>query len=132
MPEFMCYHSESGDDVIKRWYRGLPPAVQGAVVATVELLQHRPREYWRRKPYGTLRGRLCSGLGELRIEEPKGVHYRMLGFFDQCGTRFVMLYAFRKDHDPEYLVACPKAQERKSNVERDGTRSRRCQFPAPS
>ena len=132
MPEFMCYHSESGEDVVLRWYRSQTPAVQGAVVATVEALRHRPRNRWRRKPYGGLRGALCSGLGELRIEEPKGIHYRILGFFDEGGTQFVLLCAFRKDHDPEYRMACPKAQECRSDVERDKARSRKCQFPTPS
>src|SRR5271157_5916163 len=132
MPEFMCYHSSGGDDVIQQWYREQPRAVQGAVIATVEALRHRPRELWRRKPYGVLRGTLCSGLSELRIEEPKGAHYRILGFFERGGAQFVLLCAFRKDCDPEYRVACPIAQERKLDVERDGTRSRRCRFPAPS
>jgi hypothetical protein len=126
MIDFMCYVSTSGDDEVRLWYEAQSPGVQGAIVAVVETLRHRPRDRWRRKPYADLRGKLCSGLGELRIEEPPKTHHRILGFFGEASASFVLLCAFRKDLDPEYRLACPEAQKRKSRVEHDQTRAREC------
>jgi hypothetical protein len=130
MTDLLCYLNDDGSDVIRHWYSAQGRAVQGAFVATVESLRHRPRHWWRRRLYGELRGQCCFGLGELRIEEPKGVHYRVLGFFNGDSSCFVLVYAFLKDCDPEYVLACSTAQERKSHVERDWARCRKCGFPA--
>ena len=35
-------------------------------------------------------------------------HYRLLGFFDESGSRFVLVSGFRKEHDPQYRLACPE------------------------
>jgi hypothetical protein len=130
MIDFMCYVSAFGDDEVGRWFEAQTPAVQGAIVAVVAKLRYRSRERWRRKPYADLRGALCSGLGERRIEEPPKTHHRILGFFNEEASSFVFLYAFRKDHDPEYRIACPEAQKRKSHVEQDQARAREWHFPS--
>src|ERR1017187_754604 len=130
MTEFQCYISASGDDEVRRWYEAQAPNVQGAVFAVIESLRHRPRNVWRRKPYGQLRSPSCSGLGEIRIEEPKGSHHRILGFFADPTSDFILLYAFAKDLDPAYSIACPEAQRRRSSIECNEAHIHDCQFPA--
>ena len=130
MPGFRCYISPAGDDEVERWYLAQSPNVRGAVCAVIEALHHRPRHLWRRKPYGVLRGALCAGLGEIRIEEPRGLHHRILGFFAATTPDFVMLYAFAKDSGPAYKTACPEARKRRSYVEQNYAHARECQFPA--
>jgi hypothetical protein len=130
MTEFRCYISPSGDDEVSRWYLAQSPNVRGAIFAVVESLRNRPRHLWRRKPYGQLRGLSCLGLGEIRVEEPVGSHCRILGFFLDHTSVFVLLYGFAKDSDPSYDAACPEAQIRRSSVEQDHAQARFCQFPA--
>ena len=120
--EFRCYLSEAGDDEVRLWYEAQKPAVRGAILATLQALSGRPRDRWRRKPYGVLRSSTCRGLGEIRIEEPRRMHHRILGFFDGSEA-FVLLYAFCKIFDPAYQLACPEAQRRRLDVERDNTRT---------
>lgn len=121
---FRCHISADGEDEVRRWYTAQSPSVRAAVYAELEALGHRPAERWRRKPYGVLRGAACSGLGEIRIEHPRGVHYRILGFFDAERTCFTLLYPFLKSTDPAYAIACPESQRRRSDVERNDTRAR--------
>jgi len=91
--------------------------VQGATFAILETLSHRPYQHWRRKPFGLLKGPACLGLGEIRIEEPKASHHRILGFFHD--PDFILLLAFAKDTDPAYAKACPDAQTRRLALEQD-------------
>ena len=126
MTGFLCYLSETGEDEVFRWYTAQNPEVRAAVFAIIETLRYRPYHHWRRKPFGVLRGGPCAGLGELRIEKPRGVHYRVLGCLVPSETAFILLYAFDKDSDPEYRIACPEAQKRRSEVERNGQRIRDC------
>ena len=119
MIAFRCYASPGEDGELQSWYEKQLPRVQAAVVAVIEALSHRQRSHWRRKAYAELKGGLCTGLGEIRIEEPKGVHHRIFGFFTEDGLEFTVLYAFAKDADPDYLMACPEAQRRRRDIERD-------------
>lgn len=130
MVEFRCYISPRGDDEVSQWYSAQSPNVQGAIFAVIESLRNRPRHLWRRKPYGQLRGPSCLGLGEIRVEEPKGSHYRILGCFLNHTAVFVPLYGFAKESDPSHKSACPEAQIRRSAVEQDHAQARFCQFPA--
>ena len=129
MPGFRCYLTFDGENDIDRWYHAQPPNVRGAVIATLSSLSRRPRHLWRRKPFGTLKGPTCLGLGEIRVEEPKGSHHRILGFFDGATSDFVLVYAFAKDADPAYLTACPEAQTRRMRIEQNRSRARACHFP---
>jgi hypothetical protein len=130
MVTFRCYISSTGDDEIEAWYEQQSPGVRGATYAVLEALRARPAGRWRRKPYAELKSRICAGLGEIRVEEPKGVHHRILGFFDRTRSAFRLLYPFGKGGDPTYLVACPEAQRRKKDVEEDADRARECDFAA--
>jgi hypothetical protein len=130
MVTFRCYISSTGDDEIGAWYESQSANVRGAIYAVVEALRARPVDRWRRKPYAELKNRICAGLGEVRVEEPKGVHHRILGFFDPTRSAFTLLYPFGKSGDPAYVIACPKAQKRENDVEQDATRGRECDFPA--
>ena len=132
MVTFRCYISSAGDDAIGTWYEIQSPNVRGAIYAVVEALRARPADRWRRKPYAELKRRVCAGLGEIRVEEPKGVHHRILGFFDATRSAFTLLYPFGKNDDPDYIAACPVAQKRKRDVEQDAGRARQCGFPAAS
>ncbi len=127
---FRCYISSTGEDEIAAWYQQQSPNVRGAVYAVVEALSARPAERWRRKPYAELKSLVCAGLGEVRVEEAKGVHHRMIGFFDRTKTAFTLLYPFGKGDDPTYLVACPEAQRRTKDVEEDAGRVREWDFAA--
>lgn len=128
MTGLLCYLSETGEDEVFQWYIAQSPEVRAAVFAILETLRHRPYPRWRRKPFGVLRGDLCAGLGEIRIEEPRGVHYRILGYLVPSETAFALLYAFEKGSDPDYRMACPQAQKRRYDVERNGQRVRDCQI----
>ena len=130
MTGFRCYLSPAGGETVRQWCLDQSPNVQAAIVAVIEALSHRTRDRWRRKPYGELRGASCRGLGEIRIEEPKGVHYRILGFFAGASADFVLLYGFAKNTDPTYASACPEAQRRRAVVEQDSTQVRDCAFTA--
>ena len=103
MVTFRCYISSTGDDEIGASYESQSANVRGAIYAA---------------------------LGEVRVEEPKGVHHRILGFFDPTRSAFTLLYPFGKSGDPAYVIACPEAQKRKNDVEQDATRGRECYFPA--
>jgi hypothetical protein len=131
MTVFRCYISLSGDGEVCRWYKAQSPNLRGAIFAVIKLLDSRPRHHWRRKLYGVLRGQSCQGLSEIRIEEPKGSHHRLLGFFVAPDEHFVLLYAFAKDSDPAYETACPETQRRKAEIEQDNTRAQDCEFPTP-
>src|ERR1700677_1007854 len=117
MAGFRCYISRSGDNVIAQWFAAQSPNVRGATFAVIESLCQRPRHLWGRRLYGQLRGPFCLGLGEIRIEEPRRTHYRILGFFLVPTSDFVLLHAFAKDTDPAYTSACPEAQTRRSEIE---------------
>jgi hypothetical protein len=119
MTDFRCYISQTGQNEVRQWYAAQSPNVQGAIFAVIEALRHRPRHLWRRKPFGQLRGPLCLGLGEIRIEEPKRSHYRILGFFPGPSSDFILLYGFAKSSDPAYEIACPEAQRRRAEIEQD-------------
>ena len=121
---FRCYIAPDGTDEIARWLEQQTPGVQGAIAATIDALRRRPAHYWRRKPYAPLHGVSCSGLSEIRVEHPKGEHYRILGYFEPSEAIFTMVYAFAKDVDPSYRLACPRAQFRKMEIEHDQRRAR--------
>jgi hypothetical protein len=126
MVTFLCYLSSSGDDETERWYRRQSTSVQAAIYAVLETLRHRPPDRWRRKPFARLNSCLCTGLAEIRVEEPDGMHYRILGYFDDERTIFTLLYAFRKDDDPGYNFACPEAQRRRRATETNPDRTTLC------
>ena len=120
---FWCYISPDGRDEIRAWYERQTTEVQGAILDALDRLAARHPVWWRRKPFGVLRGGACAGLGEIRIEYPKGTHYRILGYFAATGLDFVMVYPFPKDTDPAYLRACPAARFRRMEIEHDQRRS---------
>lgn len=131
MLSFRCYVSLDGEDEVQRWYDRQTPCVRGATSAVLEALGRRPPDLWRRKPYGILRGSSCLGLGEIRIEEPRGVHYRILGCFDDPAVAFILLYAFAKDEDQAYEISCSVAQSRRNDLEQDHAFTRTCRFASP-
>jgi hypothetical protein len=126
MVTFRCYISSTGVNEIERWLNEQGRTVQAITYAILEGLRHRDPVRWRRKPYGELRNRFCSGLGEIRIEFPPGEHYRILGTFDPTRKIFTLLHAFRKTLDPDYTAACPEAQRRRHVIEQDPTRAQDC------
>ena len=120
---FWCYLSPDGRDEIRAWFNGQTKEVQAAVDDVLDLLATRHPFRWRRKPYGILQSGACAGLGEVRIEYPKGTHYRILGYFAATGLDFVMVYPFPKDTDPAYLRACSAARFRRMEIEHDQRRT---------
>lgn len=128
MVTFRCYISATGSDEIQQWFEDQSAGVQATMIAILEGLHHRDSARWRRKPYGELRNRFCAGLGEIRIEFPRGKHYRILGYFDPARRVFTLLHAFSKSLDPDYIAACPEAQRRRHLVEQNPSRTRECRF----
>lgn len=120
---FRCYVGVDGQDEIRRWFEQQTPGVQGAIAATIDALRRRPGHWWRRKPYASLHGPSCMGIGEIRVEHPKGEHDRILGYFEPLETVFTMVYPFKKDVDPSYRLACPQAQLRRMEIEHDQRRT---------
>jgi hypothetical protein len=114
---FWCYLSPDGRDEIRTWFDGQTEDVRGRFTETLDRLASRHPVWWRRKPYGVLRSGACAGLGEIRIEYPKGTHYRILGYFAATGLDFVMVYPFPKDIDPAYRRACRIARFRRMEIE---------------
>lgn len=128
---FLCYVSNTGDDAIDTWYARQEASVRGAIDAVLEGLSHVSRGQWRTSTFEDLglRGQSeCAGLSEIKIEVDK-VHYRIFGVFGSRPREFILLWPFRKDTDPDYRISCLAAQSRRTEIEYDATRLRRCQFP---
>ena len=129
---FKCYCKASngaqGADVIEEWYKLQDEEVQAEMDAILEFFQYRPNMEWRRPKFDTLQGKTCTGLREIRISAASG-EYRILGYFGPARQDFTLLIGFHKKRDSDTEHACRTAQVRKQEVENDGTRARRCNFP---
>lgn len=127
MPEFRCYISAEGDDVIRQWYDGSSATIQGEFDALIEVLGLTQRKYWRLPRFRKLKG-LCDGLCCLRLKVEE-VHHRVLGFDGPADETFTMLLPFKKDDDPDYSKSGPEGHSRKAQVIADDHHSHQCQFP---
>ena len=129
---FKCYCTASngaqGADVIDEWYKLQDGEVQAEMDATLEFFQYRPNTEWRRPKFDTLQGETCIGLREIRISAASG-EYRVLGYFGPARQEFTLLIGYHKKRDSDTDRACQKAQVRKGEIENDGTRARKCNFP---
>ena len=126
---FKCYYTASnGAAVIDAWYKRQDEEVQAELDAILEFFQNRPNAEWRRPKLDTLKGQTCKGLREVRIRAASGV-YRLLGYFGPARQEFTLLVAFHKKSESDTQRNCKIAQQRKREVENDGTRARKCTFP---
>lgn len=129
---FKCYYSASngaaGADVIDAWYKLQDEEVQGELDAILEFFQNRPNAEWRRPKFDTLTGQTCKGLREVRISTASGA-YRLLGYFGPERQEFTLLIGFQKKRESDTENNCKIAQQRRREVENDGTRARKCTFP---
>ncbi|MBH0180505.1 MAG: hypothetical protein HP490_02185 [Nitrospira sp.] len=129
---FKCYCKPSngvvGADVIDEWYQHQDAEVQAEIDATLEFFQNRPNSEWRRPKFDTLTGEICQGLREVRIKAASG-EYRILGYFGPARQQFTLLIGFKKNKDSDTERNCKLAQPRRSEVDNDETRARKCLFP---
>lgn len=128
---FLCYIAADGNDAIGHWRAAQTGVVQGAIDAVIEGLANTSRGRWRRAAFEDLglKGQdECKGLSEVKIVA-EGAHYRIFGFFGPGSLEFSLLFAFKKDCDPDYSKSCIAAQSRRTDVEYDASRLQRCRFP---
>lgn len=134
---FACYRDTNGVDVIDAWRASQEGDVKAALDDALLSLQETPTKWWRRKRYAKLATDTetqssCLGLAEVRFftgSDPK-IHYRVLGFINpHDSNEFFLLYAFKKNDDPNYEVSCTEAQKRRDDIENDPHRARECDFP---
>ncbi|SEC70490.1 hypothetical protein SAMN05444161_1667 [Rhizobiales bacterium GAS191] len=135
--QFKCYDPSGTGGGIHEWYDGLSEDVRAQIDAAIEVLAI-TRTWDREAIYEDLRG-ACDGLGEIRIDVPKGpgeqngsgpFHlYRILGFAGPGRREFTLLCGFKKDGTFDYGPACASAHRRKEGVTKDGRKAPSCRFP---
>ncbi len=122
-----CYLSTSGRDKIEDWFTSQTPTVQAEFLVRLEYLMEHPRQDWRRPHFDILK-RECKGLGEIRFKADR-LQHRMLGFFGPNRMEFTLVFpAIEKDRKFVPKSACNIGLRRKTEVLKDGSRAKRCEF----
>ncbi len=124
---FRCYVEANGKDAIRRWYDSLDAEVRGEVDAVLESLRTIPRKWWSQRRFRMLRGEAFKGMGRLRVRV-NNVQYRLIGYSEKEWD-FLIIFAFQRDHDPDYSKSEFIVQCRKGKLEACVSKTHECRFP---
>jgi hypothetical protein len=84
---FQGYIDNRGSEELPRWFEGLSPEDQAAVMTALEQLGRIERDWWRRPQFDVLRN--MDGMGEVILGKIAGVQTRLVGFFGPGRQRHV-------------------------------------------
>ena len=117
------FHTALGEPVFKRWYDSQNASVRASLDATLEFLETRPNNEWKRPEFASLSGH--KGIFEIRFKA-RGVQFRPLGCFGPTRQSFTLLVGASKKEDVwEPRAAILTATARMKEVARNPSQSKR-------